>query len=101
MHRPAVSTYLLRRPWRCLLIGWLLGITAAAGAAAGEAPALILQHLTTADGLPQGSVYTTLQDSQGFVWLATEVVRLLRERIEAAGRGREGPQIKEGLRWKQ
>jgi hypothetical protein len=36
-----------------------------------------------------------------FVWLATEVVRLLRERIEAAGRGREGPQIKEGLRWKQ
>ncbi len=44
----------------------------AASAAAAESPALILQHLTIADGLPQGSVYTTLQDSQGFVWLATE-----------------------------
>jgi len=45
---------------------------AATAAAAAEAPGLILQHLGTADGLPQGTVYTTLQDSQGFVWLATE-----------------------------
>ena len=40
--------------------------------AAADAPPLILEHLTTADGLPQGTVYVTLQDSQGFVWLATE-----------------------------
>ena len=53
-------------------MGGLLGIMAVAHAAAADAPALILQHLTTADGLPQGAVYTTLQDSQGFVWLATE-----------------------------
>ncbi len=72
MHRRDVGTDTSRRIWRSSLIGGLLGIMAAAGAAAADAPALILQHLTTADGLPQGSVYTTLQDSQGFVWLATE-----------------------------
>src|SRR3954463_16289816 len=37
-----------------------------------DVPPLILEHLTTSDGLPQGTVMTTLQDSQGFVWLATE-----------------------------
>ncbi len=37
-----------------------------------EPTALILQHLTTSDGLAQGSVMTTLQDTQGFVWLGTE-----------------------------
>ncbi len=58
------------------LIGGLLGVLAAAGASAAatpaDAPPLILQHLTTLEGLPQGTVYTTLQDSQGFVWVATE-----------------------------
>jgi signal transduction histidine kinase/ligand-binding sensor domain-containing protein/CheY-like chemotaxis protein len=39
---------------------------------ASESFPLVLEHLTTADGLPQGTVYATLQDSQGFVWLATE-----------------------------
>lgn len=34
--------------------------------------ALILQNLSTANGLPQGTVMATLQDSQGFVWLGTE-----------------------------
>src|SRR3954464_12411991 len=43
------------------------GVTTATMAA--DAPPLILEHLTTADGLPQGTVYTTLQDSQGFIWL--------------------------------
>jgi signal transduction histidine kinase/ligand-binding sensor domain-containing protein/CheY-like chemotaxis protein/HPt (histidine-containing phosphotransfer) domain-containing protein len=47
----------------------LLGLCA--GARAADAP-LNLEHLTTADGLPQGTVFATLQDSQGFVWLATE-----------------------------
>jgi signal transduction histidine kinase/ligand-binding sensor domain-containing protein/CheY-like chemotaxis protein/HPt (histidine-containing phosphotransfer) domain-containing protein len=72
MHRSDVSTLTSRRHRRWSLILWLLAVTAAAGAAAADAPALILQHLTTADGLPEDSVYTTLQDSQGFVWLATE-----------------------------
>jgi diguanylate cyclase (GGDEF)-like protein len=46
------------------------GVTVATMAA--DAPPLILEHLTTADGLPQGTVYETLQDSRGFVWLGTE-----------------------------
>jgi diguanylate cyclase (GGDEF)-like protein len=46
------------------------GVTTATMAA--DAPPLILEHLTTADGLPQGTVYETLQDSQGFIWLGTE-----------------------------
>ena len=41
-------------------------------AAAADSPPLILTHLTTADGLPQGGVHTTLQDSQGFMWFGTE-----------------------------
>src|SRR5882672_6899092 len=41
-------------------------------AVAADAPPLILEHLTTAEGLPQATVMTTLQDSQGFVWLGTE-----------------------------
>ncbi|HXC60139.1 MAG TPA: two-component regulator propeller domain-containing protein, partial [Steroidobacteraceae bacterium] len=41
-------------------------------AAAVEQRPLVLRHLTTADGLPQATVYTTLRDSQGFVWLGTE-----------------------------
>jgi signal transduction histidine kinase/ligand-binding sensor domain-containing protein/CheY-like chemotaxis protein len=49
---------------------WWLGFVAPAAAA--ESFPLVLEHLTTADGLPQGTVYATLQDSQGFVWLATE-----------------------------
>jgi signal transduction histidine kinase/ligand-binding sensor domain-containing protein/CheY-like chemotaxis protein/HPt (histidine-containing phosphotransfer) domain-containing protein len=72
VHRLKVSTHTSRHAWRPYLICGLLGIMAAASAAAADAPPLILQHLTTADGLPQGSVYTTLQDSQGFIWLATE-----------------------------
>src|ERR1700756_2032166 len=46
-------------------------LAAAPGARAADAP-LVLEHLTTSDGLPQGTVFATLQDSQGFVWLATE-----------------------------
>jgi signal transduction histidine kinase/ligand-binding sensor domain-containing protein/CheY-like chemotaxis protein/HPt (histidine-containing phosphotransfer) domain-containing protein len=53
---------------------WLLIAAAAAAAAANaaDAPPLILDHLTTADGLPQSTVMATLQDSQGFMWFATE-----------------------------
>ncbi len=47
-------------------------LAATAAVAAIDPPPLILEQLTTADGLPQGTVYATLQDSQGFVWLGTE-----------------------------
>jgi ligand-binding sensor domain-containing protein len=43
-----------------------------ASAAMADAPSLVLDHLTTEDGLPQATVMTTLQDSGGFVWLGTE-----------------------------
>lgn len=63
-HRSLRAAPLLAAAAACLLGGW-------SGAQASDAP-LILEHLTTADGLPQGTVFATLQDSQGFVWLATE-----------------------------
>ena len=48
-------------------------LTAAASTvAAADEPPLVLTHLTTADGLPQGGVHTILQDSQGFMWFGTE-----------------------------
>ncbi len=54
-------------PDRCIAVH-----CSAASVAAADAPPLILEHLTTSDGLPQATVMTTLQDSQGFVWLGTE-----------------------------
>jgi signal transduction histidine kinase/ligand-binding sensor domain-containing protein/FixJ family two-component response regulator len=35
-------------------------------------PPMIFQHLGTPEGLPQNTVMQTLQDSQGFIWIATE-----------------------------
>jgi len=59
--------------WRRRIIGTgLLLIAAASVAAAADSPPLILTHLTTADGLPQGTVHTVLQDSRGFMWFGTE-----------------------------
>ena len=57
--------------WRSPLSA-LLWMLVGSAAAAADAPPLVLEHLTTADGLPQATVMTTLQDSQGFVWLGTE-----------------------------
>jgi signal transduction histidine kinase/ligand-binding sensor domain-containing protein/CheY-like chemotaxis protein/HPt (histidine-containing phosphotransfer) domain-containing protein len=59
---------------RCLLRAAVLwsSLVVAATVAAAEAPPLVLEHLTPSEGLPQGTVYDSLQDSQGFVWLATE-----------------------------
>ncbi len=57
-----------RRPCWIIVPLWLL----AGSARAADAPPLVLEHLTPAEGMPQGTVYDTLQDSQGFVWLATE-----------------------------
>jgi signal transduction histidine kinase/ligand-binding sensor domain-containing protein/CheY-like chemotaxis protein/HPt (histidine-containing phosphotransfer) domain-containing protein len=39
---------------------------------AAEPPSLVVARLSTLEGLPQGTVMATLQDSQGFVWLGTE-----------------------------
>jgi signal transduction histidine kinase/ligand-binding sensor domain-containing protein/CheY-like chemotaxis protein/HPt (histidine-containing phosphotransfer) domain-containing protein len=36
------------------------------------APPMIFQHLGSEAGLPQNTVMQTLQDSQGFIWIATE-----------------------------
>src|SRR3569623_441299 len=59
--------------WRILALAGLCMMSGVAAATtAADAPPLILEHLTTADGLPQGTVYETLQDSQGFIWLGTE-----------------------------
>jgi diguanylate cyclase (GGDEF)-like protein len=55
-----------------LLIACLFCTGAYAAMTAADAPPLTLDHLTTAQGLPQGTVYATLQDSQGFIWLGTE-----------------------------
>ncbi|MEO8464533.1 MAG: two-component regulator propeller domain-containing protein [Gammaproteobacteria bacterium] len=57
-----------RRARSAAALLYLLG----ASVATAEAPPLVLEHLTTSDGLPQATVMTTLQDSQGFVWLGTE-----------------------------
>jgi signal transduction histidine kinase/ligand-binding sensor domain-containing protein/CheY-like chemotaxis protein/HPt (histidine-containing phosphotransfer) domain-containing protein len=56
----------------CIIGSALLLMAAASLAAAADAPPLVLTHLTTADGLPQGGVHTILQDSQGFMWFGTE-----------------------------
>ncbi|HEY4366790.1 MAG TPA: two-component regulator propeller domain-containing protein [Steroidobacteraceae bacterium] len=61
-----------RRALPTLLLGWILWTLGASIAAAADAPPLILEHLTAADGLPQSTVMSTLQDSQGFVWFGTE-----------------------------
>ncbi|HTT04097.1 MAG TPA: hypothetical protein VMF64_02325, partial [Steroidobacteraceae bacterium] len=55
--------------WRAirLLLAGLLFVQPAAGRVPEQSPA-VFEHLTTADGLPQGTVYAVLQDSQGFVW---------------------------------
>jgi signal transduction histidine kinase/ligand-binding sensor domain-containing protein/CheY-like chemotaxis protein/HPt (histidine-containing phosphotransfer) domain-containing protein len=49
-----------------------VGVFNAVAACAAYAPALILEHLTPSEGMPQGTVMSTFQDSQGFIWLATE-----------------------------
>jgi signal transduction histidine kinase/ligand-binding sensor domain-containing protein/CheY-like chemotaxis protein/HPt (histidine-containing phosphotransfer) domain-containing protein len=57
--------------WRSRLAQGLLALLTVSAASA-DAPSLVLDHLTTEDGLPQATVMTTLQDSTGFVWLGTE-----------------------------
>jgi signal transduction histidine kinase/ligand-binding sensor domain-containing protein/CheY-like chemotaxis protein/HPt (histidine-containing phosphotransfer) domain-containing protein len=68
-----VSIWITAGKWRWWLwVGllWTLGV--AVVDAAADAPPIVLEHLTTADGLPQSTVHVVLQDSQGFIWLGTE-----------------------------
>jgi signal transduction histidine kinase/ligand-binding sensor domain-containing protein/CheY-like chemotaxis protein/HPt (histidine-containing phosphotransfer) domain-containing protein len=51
------------------LMSFLLGTALVQGA---DAPPLVLEHLTPSEGMPQGTVMASLQDFQGFMWLATE-----------------------------
>ena len=66
-----------------------------ASQAKAEQPPMIFSHLSRAEGLSQVSVNDILQDSQGFIWLATQnglnrydgvrVKRYFRERNQAGG----------------
>ena len=57
---------------RLLTLAVLGSLLVVATGQAADAPPLVLEQLTPSEGLPQGTVYDSLQDSQGFVWLATE-----------------------------
>ena len=54
------------------VLSMVIWCTGALASAIPNARPMILEHLSTLDGLPQGTVYTTLHDSQGFVWFGTE-----------------------------
>ena len=62
------------QPYLCASLIWLSALIASTPlcARANDVPPLALEHLTTAEGMPQGTVMASLQDSRGFVWLATE-----------------------------
>jgi signal transduction histidine kinase/ligand-binding sensor domain-containing protein/CheY-like chemotaxis protein/HPt (histidine-containing phosphotransfer) domain-containing protein len=73
VHRKQMTSNAFARACRASsVVAALLLAGTPVDAMAGDAPPLILEHLTTSDGLPQGTVFATLQDSQGFVWLGTE-----------------------------
>jgi len=67
-----VKTQTPARAWLAALGSILLWILTTSAAAAADARPLVLEHLSTLEGLPQATVMTTLQDSQGFVWIGTE-----------------------------
>ncbi len=58
--------------WAQAVLGALILCAMPLAARATNARAMFLEHLSTLDGLPQGTVYATLQDTQGFVWFGTE-----------------------------
>jgi len=53
------------------LLAILLLLLPLAGRAA-ELPPMVFRHLTVDDGLAQNTVMATLQDSRGFLWIATQ-----------------------------
>ena len=63
----------LARSLATLLLAWsALGGSAGAADAGSAIRPIPFEHLTTSDGLPQGTVHATLEDSQGYVWIGTE-----------------------------
>ena len=61
-----------RNTGSALLLTAAASLAAASSSALADSPPLVLTHLTTADGLPQGGVHAILQDSQGFMWFGME-----------------------------
>jgi signal transduction histidine kinase/ligand-binding sensor domain-containing protein/HPt (histidine-containing phosphotransfer) domain-containing protein/FixJ family two-component response regulator len=57
---------------------------------------MIFERLSTLDGLPEATVYTTLHDSQGFIWFGTED-GLVRYDGHDIYRYAYSPQVKGGL----
>jgi len=70
-----------------------MAVEQAGAMTAPEASPAVFEHLTTTDGLPQSTVYVTLQDSQGFVWFGTEdgLVRYDGHRLFRYGYRRDAP----------
>ena len=53
-------------------VGWAACAAARAGRPSAAVRPMYFEHLTTRDGLSQSTVNAMLQDSQGYLWLATE-----------------------------
>src|ERR1700690_3177327 len=62
--------YILVASMAC--IAWATSTVARAAAPVPAVRPMYFEHLTTRDGLSQSTVNAILQDSQGYVWLATE-----------------------------
>ncbi len=55
------------------LSAWILWLALMPGlASAGGLPPMVFRHLTVENGLAENAVTATLQDSQGFMWIATQ-----------------------------
>jgi len=54
-----------------LVMVWFI-LLASNSLALAQEPREVFEHLSVANGLPHTSVYNILQDSQGFMWFATE-----------------------------
>lgn len=77
------------------LAALIVSLVLMASLAKAEQPPMVFSHLSRAQGLSQTTVNDILQDSQGFIWLATQnglnrydgvrVKRYFRERNQAAG----------------
>lgn len=74
MAAPARRFWLIRATAARLVACALIAAPGSAAAASGGTAfsPMVFQHLTQQDGLSQNTVNATFQDSEGFLWLATE-----------------------------